>query len=72
MLSGETHVANVAEGVLTFARGQEGVESRLIRILSVLLLKGRRILLLRGGRGCEVRDWIGTLVELVGGLLFLK
>lgn len=38
VLGGETHVAGVAEGVLAFAAGQEGVEARLVRVLRGLLL----------------------------------
>jgi hypothetical protein len=74
VLRGEAHVAGVAEGVLTFAAGQEGVEARLVGVLGcgVLLLEGWRLLLLLSGRGGEVGDGVGALGEGVGGLLFLE
>lgn len=72
VLCGQTHVADVAEGVLAFAAGEQGVEARLVRVLGVLLLEGWCLLLRLGRRGGEVCDWVGALVELVGSLLFLK
>lgn len=74
MLGRQTHVAGVAESILAFAAGEQGVEARLVGVLGcgVLLLEGRGLLLwLRGGGG-EVCDWVDALGELVCGLLFLE
>lgn len=71
MLSRNTHVAGVAEGVLPFAAGEELVELCLIRVL-----RWSRGLLLdwRFGwlRSCEVLNRVWSGVELVRGLLLGK